>query len=155
VVEAEARELVSRLAEIDVERRSVIGRLKELGYIRGRGLVGEIGERIAAAWYGVELAPPSQPGYDLVWNGQRIQVRTLLMTPENHRTTLGTPKEPFDLLFALRIDATFIPLEAIEVPKAVLAEYYGGGRASWTKRLAADPRVGQISHEQLLARMAS
>jgi hypothetical protein len=112
----EAEQLLKRLVEFDQERRSIVGQLKTIGYIRGRGLVGEIGERLAAAWYGVGLAPPSQPGYDLTADGKRIQVRTLLMTPENHRTTLGTPREPFDVLFAIRLDDTYEPLEAIEVP---------------------------------------
>jgi len=91
--------------------------------IQGRGLVGEIGERIASAHYGVELAPPSTPGYDLLdRDGRRVQVRTLRSTPENHRTTLGTPNEPYDVLFAVRLDEAFMPVAAIEVPNNVLAE---------------------------------
>jgi hypothetical protein len=76
------------------------------------------------------------------------------MTPENHRTTLGTPREPYDMLFALRLDETYTPLEAIEVPKDVLAERYGTGRASWTQALARDARVRHISRDEIQKRLS-
>jgi len=146
------RRLLARLADVERERSAIIGELVELGHIRGRGLVGEVGERFAAAYYGVELAPPATPGYDLVdRDGRRVQVRTLRCTPTNFRTTLGTPKEPYDVLFAIRIDEALVPLEAIEVPKLVVDEFYVGGRASWTKKVAADKRVKWIGGEALVA----
>lgn len=139
-----------KLAEADRARRIAIKELIELGVVRSRSLVGDLGEVVAARFYGVQLELPSTRGFDLrTRDGKRVPVRTLRCTPENYRTTVGTPNGPYDLLFAVRLDEEYRSMEAIEVPREVVEEYFGGGRVSWTQRLAADPRVRRISKAEL------
>lgn len=139
-----------KLAEADRARRSAVKDLIALGVVRTRSLVGDLGETLAARFYGVQLEPPSTPGFDLrTRDGQRVQVRTLRCTPENLRTTVGTPNRSYDLLFAIRLDAEYRPIEAIEIPREVIEEYFGEGRVSWTQRLETDPRVRRISKAEL------
>jgi hypothetical protein len=64
---------------------------------------------------------------------------------------MGVMKDPYDTLFAIRLDENFGPTLAIEVPRAVLEEHYPyGRRTSWTARLEGDKRVRRISAEELL-----
>src|SRR5215217_866121 len=85
-----------RLREAERERRAAITELRALGALRSRGLVADLGERLAAEYYGVPLAPPSTPGYDLITrDGRKIQVRTLWSTPLNRLTSMGVMKEPY------------------------------------------------------------
>lgn len=91
-------------------QRDAITELKRLGVLRSRGLVCDLGEALAARLYGVELEPPSTPGFDLVdGDGARVQVRTLRCTPENWRTKVGRMKEPYDKLLAIRLDEHYEP----------------------------------------------
>ena len=144
-------EALGRLRAADRGRREAIRDLKRLGYIRSLGLVGELGERIAASYYGVELKVASNPGYDLeTRDGRRVQVKTLLVTPENLRASLGVLQDPYDVLLAIRMNEDYEPIEAIEVPRSVMLEHYPAGiRATWTKRLAADPRITRLTPEEL------
>lgn len=145
-------EAMRKLVEADRARRSAVNDLKALGVVRSRSLVGDLGEVLAVRFYGVQLEPPSAPGFDLrTPGGQRVQVRTLRCTPENFRTTVGTPNGPYDLLFAIRLDEEYQPIEAIEVPREVIEEYFGKGRVSWTRQLARHPRVRRISKMELEA----
>lgn len=142
---------MERLTRAERERRAAIGELMALGVIRSRTLVGDLGEGLAAAFYGVPLPPPSNPGFDLTnKDGLNVQVRTLRCTPENYRTSIGPMREPYDLLFAIRLDEDYAPLEAIEAPRAVVEDFYGRGRVTWTKRFANDPRVRWIPGSALL-----
>ena len=50
--------LLKRVAALDRERRMLISQLLDHGF-RTRGLVGEYGELISAAYYRVKLEPPS------------------------------------------------------------------------------------------------
>jgi hypothetical protein len=97
----EVEAVLARLRAADEERRAAITDLVALGWIRTRGVVGELGERLAQGHYGGELMPTSFRGYDLVTPGdppQRVEVRTLQMTPENNRTSMGVQKGGYDLL---------------------------------------------------------
>lgn len=122
----------------------------DLGVIRSWGIVADYGETLAARYYGVKLAPPSTPGYDLIArDGRRVQVRTLRMTPENARASMGVLKEPYDVLLAIRVDQDYRPLYAIEVPRRVVEQHYPAGtRTTWTKKLEKDAQ--RIEADELL-----
>lgn len=123
-----------------------------LGWVRSRTLVGDIGERVAAGYYNVELEPIMQPGFDMLApDGRRVQVRTLRST-SYLRTTIGYMHEPYDVLFALRLNEDFEPEEALEIPRAVVDEMFGDSRVAWTNALAADPRVHRIDSRKLQGR---
>jgi len=69
---------MERLRAAERAQRAAIENLIGLGVVRSRVLVGDLGEQIAARYYGVELAPVFTPGYDLVdHHGRRVQVKTL------------------------------------------------------------------------------
>ena len=120
--------------------------------------MGDLDEAMAAAYYGCRLEPPGTPGYDLITrDGLRVQVRALTCTPENFRKVIGTLREPYDVLFAIRLHPDYSPLEALEAleaPKVVVDDYFGGRRVNWTKKFAADSRVRKISAEDLRAALA-
>ena len=146
-------EVLERLAAVDAERLALIATLRSLGF-RSRGFVGEYGELIACALYpGSRLAPPSQAGYDLVVDGLGlVQVKTLRSTPTNHRTSMGVMRDPYDVLFALRLDVAFRPVAAWEIPRAVLeAAYPHGTRTSLTQRLVSGATVRAIEPHRLEA----
>jgi hypothetical protein len=152
--ESQIAAAMRRLREAERARRAAITELRALGALRSRGLVADLGERVAADYYGVALAPPSTPGYDLITrDGRKIQVRTLRSTPLNHRTSMGAMKEPYDTLLAIRLDEDYSPTLAIEVPRAVLETHYPHGtRTSWTERLERDQGVRRILPDELLGR---
>jgi hypothetical protein len=146
-------DVLERLAVVDAERLELIATLRTLGF-RSRGFVGEYGELIACALYpGSRLASPSQAGYDLVVEGLGlVQVKTLRSTPANHRTSMGIMRDPYDMLFALRLDVAFKPVSAWEIPRAAVeAVYPHGTRTSLTQRLVADATVREIEPDRLRA----
>jgi hypothetical protein len=141
---------MERLRRAERARHDAITDLIKLGAVRSRTLVGDLGEQLAADYYGVELEPPSTPGFDLRRpDRQRVQVRTLRATPGNFRTTVGVLSQPYDFVFAIRLDQNYSPLSAIEVPRVVVEEYFGRGRVTWTKRMENDPRVRRIEGAEL------
>ncbi len=143
---------MQRLSAAAREQRAAIDELMRLGVIRSRGLVGDLGEQLAAAYYRVELERASTPGYDLVSPERgRIQVKTLRVTPGNLRASIAPMSGPYDRMLAIRLNEDYTPREAIEVARAVVQEYYGDGRVSWTKRLESDGRVRRITAEELVA----
>jgi hypothetical protein len=142
-----------RLRDAERERRDAIEALIGLGVVRSKRLVADLGEEIAARFYGVSLASnANEPGYDLVTkDGRLVQVRALRSEPHRERTLMGVMKDPYDTLFAVKLSVDYEPLRAIEVPRAVLEEHYPHGqRTSWTTRLEFDPGVRRIAREQLL-----
>jgi hypothetical protein len=141
-----------RLRAADRERREAIEALIGLGVVRSKRLVADLGEEIAARYYGVPLASnANEPGYDLVApDGRLIQVRALRSEPHRERTVMGVMKDPYDTLFAVKLSFDYEPLRAIEVPRLVLERYSPHGtRTSWTKRLEHDPDVRQIPRSEL------
>lgn len=145
-------EAMERLCAAERARREAIDDLIRLGVVRSRRLVADIGEALAARYYGVPLATNANtPGYDLVTtDGQRVQVRALRSEPHRERTLMGEMKEPYDVLFAVKLSVDFAPLRAIEVPRAVLERHYPhGSRTSWTKRLEHDSEVRRIGAADL------
>lgn len=151
----EARQVLDELSEMDRLRRRKIDRLRELGF-RSRSTTGEYGELIASLYYGSPLAPASTPGYDLSTpDGLRVSVKTLRSTPENRRTRIPSLHEPYDLLFALRIDENYVPEEAIEVPHSSVSPEYGLRPFSWSGRLLTLPGARHIPGEDLIALMAN
>lgn len=143
---------MERLCVAERTRRAAIDDLVALRVVRSRRLVADLGEALAARYYGVELAPSANtPGYDLVSaDGRRVQVRTLRSEPDRERTLMGVMKDPYDVLLAIKLSFDYEPLRAIEVPRLVLERHYShGARTSWTKRLEADSEVRRISREQL------
>jgi len=121
--------------------------------VRSRVLVGDLGEQIAGAYYGVALAPQFTPGYDLMdRDGRRVQVKTLRATPERPRTIIGALTYPSDVLLAIRLDFDYSPSEALEMPVEIAEIYVGkNGKVDWTRKLAADPRVTNIPASALLS----
>lgn len=145
-------EAMGRLCEAERARREAIDDLIQLGVVRSRRLVADIGEALASRFYGAPLVTnANEPGYDLVApDGRLVQVRALRSEPHRERTLMGVMKEPYDALFAVKLSVDYEPLRAIEVPRAVLeAHYPHGARTSWTKRLEYDPGVRRIPREQL------
>jgi hypothetical protein len=142
---------MEQLCTAERARREAIATLRGLGVLRSRGLVADLGEGIAAAFYSVALAPPSTPGYDLeTKDGRKVQVRTLRDTPTNHRTSMGVMKEPYDTLLAIRLNADYRPTCAIEVPRSILEQHYPHGtRTSWTMRLETAEGVRRITAKEL------
>ena len=145
-------EAMGRLCEAERARREAIDDLIQLGVVRSRRLVADIGEALASRFYGAPLVTnANEPGYDLAApDGRLVQVRALRSEPHRERTLMGVMKEPYDALFAVKLSVDYEPLRAIEVPRAVLeAHYPHGARTSWTKRLEHDPGVRRIPREQL------
>lgn len=150
--EDEISEAMTRLNAAERARRGAIDDLIRLGVVRSKRLVADLGEAIAARFYGVPLVDnANEPGYDLIdRDGRRIQVRALRSTPTRERSVMGAMKEPYDVLFAAKLTVDYEPLRAIEVPRAVLERYYPhGAGAHWTKRLEADPAVRRVARDEL------
>jgi hypothetical protein len=143
---------LARLRAAERDRRAAIEDLIRLGVVRSRVLVGDLGEQIAARYYGVELAPVFTPGYDLVDpRGRRVQVKTLRGTPSRPRTIIGEVKRPCDVVLAIRLDFDYTPTEALEMPVEVAEAYVGkNGTLSWTRALADDERVQRIPVHKLM-----
>lgn len=146
-------EAMERLRAVERERRAAVDQLIELGAVRSHVLVGDLGEQIAARYYGVDLVAAFTPGYDLIdRSGRRVQVKTLRATPDRPRTIIGEVKEPCDIVLAIRLDFEYSPTEALEIPASVASEYIGkNGKLSWTRRLSEDPRVRVITGIELAA----
>ncbi len=150
---SEIDQAMKRLRAAERARRAAIDDLIRLGAVRSRVLVGDLGERIAAEYYGVELAPTFTPGYDLIdREGRRVQVKTLRATPTAPRTIIGEVTYPCDVLLAIRLDFDYAPTEALEMPCEVAEEFVGkNGKVSWTNALVDDDRVRHITASELLA----
>lgn len=143
---------MARLTAAEQARREAIDELIRLGVVRSRRLVADLGEEIAARFYGVPLAEnANEPGYDLIArDGRRIQVRALRSEPHRERTLMGVMKEPYDTLFAVKFTVDYHPMRAIEVPRDALERHYPHGtRTSWTKRLEYDEAVRRIPPQRL------
>jgi hypothetical protein len=143
---------MGRLNAAERARRNAIEDLIRLGVVRSKRLVADLGEALASRFYGVSLVDnANEPGYDLITrSGQRVQVRALRATPTRERSVMGAMKEPYDVLFAVKLTVDYEPLRAIEVPRAVLECYYPHGAGThWTKRLEADTGVRRIPREEL------
>lgn len=145
-----------RLASLDAERLRLLDELKSEGLLRSKGLVGEWGERIGLALLGGTLAPPSQPAYDLTdAQGRTVQVKTLRSTPGNSRTSLGVVHPGYQTLLCVRIDESFVPLAAYEIPHDLVDELYPGKRASLTRTLENHPRTRRYRTDELASALAA
>jgi hypothetical protein len=150
----EIAEAMARLNAAERARREAVDDLIRLGVVRSRRLVADLGEEIAARFYGVPLADnANEPGYDVIApDGRCVQVRALRSEPHRERTLMGVMKEPYDTLFAVKFTVDYEPIRAIEVPRSVLELYYPhGARTSWTKRLEHDDGVRRIPQVELAA----
>jgi hypothetical protein len=144
---------MARLRAAERERRAAIEDLIRLGAIRSHVVVGDLGELIAARYYGVALPPAFTPGYDLIdKRGNRVQVKTLRATPTRPRTIIGEINDPCDVVLAIRLDFDYAPTEAIEIPRAVAGLFVGkNGKVSWTAKLVGHPPVRYVTAEELAA----
>lgn len=135
------RAVLAELADLDRRRRSLVGELQVASGIRDRGMVGALGEWIAARYYEVELAPVNNRGYDLVTkDSRRVQVRTIRSTPENYRYVLGKMREPYDTLLAIRFDQDFVVTDALEANRDAVEDVFDGRSVTWSTDLE---RIGQ------------
>jgi hypothetical protein len=138
--------------------REAVEELKQLGLVSSHGLVGALGERIAADYYRVKLDPASTrgKGYDLITrDGKRIEVKTLRTAGfrRSSRQRIGLLEGNYDRLLAIRLDAEYRPTEAIEVPRRIVEKHYPRGTVvTWSWKLEGDPTTRRITGEQLLAR---
>lgn len=143
---------MQRLNAAERARREAIEDLIQLGVIRSKRLVADLGEAIASRFYGAPLVDnANERGYDLITpDGRRVQVRALRSTPTRERSVMGAMKEPYDVLFAVKLTVDYEPLRAIEVPRAVLEAHYPHGTGThWTKSLEADAAVRRIGRHEL------
>jgi hypothetical protein len=149
----DVQQAMKRLRAAERERRAAIEELIGLGVVRSRVLVGDLGEQLAARYYGVELPPAFTPGYDLIDpHGRRIQVKTLRGRPTGPRTIIGELRGPCDVVLAIRLDFDYTPTEAIEIPVEVAEAHVGkNGKLSWTHALAQHHRVRRIPARELLS----
>src|SRR4051812_22000821 len=101
----EIAQAMQRLNAAERARREAIEDLIRLGVVRSKRVVADLGEEIAARFYGVPLADnANEPGYDLMTrDGRRIQVRALRSTPTRERSVMQAMKEPYDALFAVKL----------------------------------------------------
>ena len=150
-VMGDVQRAMKRLQAAERERYEAIGDLVRLGVVRSHVLVGDLGEQMAANYYGVELQPQFTRGFDLIDpEGRRISVKTLLGTPGRPRTVIGPISDPCDVVFVLRLDFDFAPQEALEIPVGVAREHITPeGKLNWTRRLVEDPRVVHIGAAEL------
>ncbi len=143
---------MERLNAAERARREAIDDLIRLGVVRSRRLVADLGEELAARYYGVPLVDnANEPGYDLVASDdRRVQVRALRSEPHRERTLMGIMKEPYDALFAVKFTVDYEPMRAIEVAREVLERHYPhGARTSWTKQLEHAEGVRRIPRDEL------
>lgn len=125
-------------------------RLKDAGLLRSNNLVGDVGEWIAARYYGVPLAKTRTTGYDLVTRDRlRVQVKTLRDGNDGRRTEAGRVLGPCDLVMLIRLAPEYTPIEALEVRFDVIQEVYGTKPVRWSRRFTADPRVTIIPGDRL------
>lgn len=106
----------ARLYAAEQARDAAIRDLVRLGVIRSKVLVGDLGEVIAAHYYGVDLAHAMTPGYDLTLaDGRRVQVKAMRGN-QGKRTILARQPLPetCDLLLAIRLADDYTPTEAIQ-----------------------------------------
>lgn len=99
----------------------VLAELRSRGVIRTRGVVGEVGEYLAAGMYTGSLAAPVNAGYDLVDQaGRQIQVKTRSFDGDlSSRRFNGLGDGGHDVVLFLVLDpTTFEPSLAREVTAA-------------------------------------
>ena len=148
----EITDAMKRLNAAERARREAIEDLIRLGVVRSKRLVADLGEEIASRFYGVPLVGnANEPGYDLIArDGRLVQVRALRSTPTRERSVMQAMKDPYDVLFAVKLTVDYEPVRAIEVPRAVLERHYPHGSVThWTKRLEADAGVRRIPRGEL------
>jgi hypothetical protein len=130
---------MARLRRAGLAHQAAVEELIELGVIRSCKVVADLGEALAADYYGVELDLKGRlgQGYDLInRDGKRVEVKALRDSPFDRRTRIGPMKKPYDLLLAIRLGQDYVPIEAIEVPPKVVEQFYPRGKTvSWTKKL--------------------
>jgi hypothetical protein len=142
-------------AEDDLPRMwaAVTDRMAYLGLIRGLGNVpAEIAERFVNEYLGGELASRGTTGYDLVADGQRVQVKCLRMTDELRNTVGNFPLNlGFDVLVIVRFEYDMTVRDAWHIDGAALPSLLTkGGRLTLTRRVIESASVHQISREELL-----
>ena len=151
---------IERLCAAERARREAIDGLIRLGAVRSRRLVADLGEALAAGFYGVPLAKnTSQPGYDLVTrDGRRVQVRALRNAPHYERGSMGVMKDPYDVLFAVKFSVDYVRYEqsksrARSLSGIIPTEPVSRGRSAWSltpafaaSRLSSS-RAGQRTYD--------
>lgn len=103
----------------------VLAELKARGVIRTRGVVGEVGEYLAAGMYTGSLAAPVTAGYDLIdHSGRQIQVKTRSFDGDpSSRRFNGLGDGGHDAVLFLVLDpTTFRPSLAREVTASRVGE---------------------------------
>lgn len=125
-------------------------RLRARGLLRTNSLVGDVGEWVAAKYYGVKLAPTITRGYDLIaLDGRRVQVKTLRDGNDGRRYEAGKVLGPCDALLMIRLAPDYTPVGGLEVDFEVIQEVFGERPVRWSLKFAADLRVRTIPADEL------
>ena len=100
------------LRELLVTHVAILNEITHRGLVRTRGsLAGELGERIAVAAYGGELATAGMKSIDLVDPvGRTIQVKTRALDPGVNRIFAFSSFD-FDVLVAIMLDASTFEIQ--------------------------------------------
>ena len=145
---------MEKLQKAAADHFAAVTELKDLGVLRSRTLVGDLGEQYAADFYGVQIDAEArrERHYDLIDRaGRRIEVKTLRSTPGNKRASIPPLLGDYDVLLAIRLREDYTAWYAIEVPREVVERNYPRGtRVSWTRKLESDPGTKLIPAEELL-----
>ena len=116
---------MARILELIIINRLTLAELKRRHVIRSGNLVGDFGEYLAAAMYGVVLSRKGKAGFDLIdKGGRRVQVKTRAADDKlSGRKYNGVGKEGYDVCLFLCVEMTsFRPHLAREVHVSRLAQ---------------------------------
>jgi hypothetical protein len=111
--------------ELIIVNRLTLAELKHRHVVRSGNLVGDFGEYLAAALYGVVLSRKGEAGFDLIdKEGRRVQVKTRAAEDKlSGRKYNGVGKEGYDVCLFLCVEVTsFRPHLAREVHVSRLAQ---------------------------------
>lgn len=128
-----------------------MGELRRRGAIRSENSpTGDLAEALVAEFYGVAPEANSTAGYDLVYRGQRIQVksrrRTTRSTPSHYGALRNLEDDPFDVLVVVNLSEHFGVESAYRVPIRVVRELarYSAHTNAWRLPVI---RPGRDSHQ--------
>lgn len=113
--EQEVSQAVQALAEI----QNGMEKLRRLRVIRSQKVVGDLGEWVVAQVFDGELATSKgNRNWDILAEGERIQVKAHAKAPDNSTRWTGFPKAPrgYDAMVVVVFSPAFRVLELYKVP---------------------------------------
>jgi len=113
--EQNVRQVLQALAEI----QNGMEKLRSLGVIRSQKVVGDLGEWLVAQVFGGEIAASKgNADWDVIADGERIQVKAHAKAADNSTRWTGFPKPPagVDAIAVVVFSPAFRVLELYKVP---------------------------------------